>query len=495
MVRVRKKFNQWMPDQAFWSEDVVSDAKNVLPDVDGFRPLKSYVATSGALVERCRGAATFRKRDNVRTLIAGDRESLYKYNQGSTNFDDISDATYTTEGGTGFWDFCQFGDLAIMTNLADPVKKYDIVAAPATVSNLGGAPPQARFCKVVGPHVVLAHLDGEEDSVHWSSVNSAEGWTIGTNLSDKQQLREGGRIMGLLGDIGDVGYLFQERSIKSMMKVPGSPLIFQIEIADPDRGSAAFRGMRQIGSAAFYLAHDGFMLFQNGQSTPIATERVERWFYDNALNAQISRVVCGIDPRQKLVMWSFISTEYGQSDIDAGFGDKILLYNWVLKRWARADLEVSAFVDVVNTPYTLDTIDSFGDLDSLPFSLDSPFWNGDNIATQLGVFGTDFKLGNLTGANMEALIEMKNVHLFPPGRQYVRGAWPVCDSPDVQIAIAGIEDLDTAPSYGSYVGKETTGYIPLDSSSRLHSLRMKIPSSTWSHAEGMFLDCDMDGDA
>lgn len=487
-------YGQWAPDRAMSGERIVYDAKNVLPGPDGFMPLRAIVTNTGALTERCRGAATFRKRTTVRTLIAGDRQKLYKFNAASMNFDDISDAVYTTQAGVGFWDFCQFGDLAIMTNLADPVKKYNIVTAPATVSSLGGTPPQAMFCKTIGPHVMLAHLENKENYVHWSAVDNAEGWTAGTNLSDEQEIKEGGRIMNLMGGIGDVGYAFQERSVKSLTKTPGSPLIFQIEIADPDRGCAAFRGGKQTGNTFFYLAHDGFMRFVGGESTPIAFERVENWFYDNAMGSQLSRVVCGIDPRKKIVMWSFVSTANAAADVDAGFGDRVLIHNWAIDRWAWAELDISAFVDLVDTPYTLDTINSFGNLDVITPSFDSAFWNGDNIATQLGVFSTDFKLGAFAGAPLEAIIELKNIHIFAPKRQFFRSAWPISDASELQIAVAPVEDYSAAHSFGTYMEKESTGEIPIDSSARAHSLRQKIlAGDTWTHTKGVMVDADPDG--
>jgi len=486
--------NEWLPDLAFYNNQALFDAKNCLPGgADGFKPLKALSAVTDAMNARVRGARTFRLRNAVLTTIAGTATKLYKLGTDLT-WTDISDAAYATENASGIWSMTQFGTRAIMTNFADPVKYYDIAAGGATVSTLGGSPPICKFVVTVRNQIFAAHILNAENKIKWSGFNDSEGWTVGTNLCDEQEFPEGGRIMAAMG--GEVGYFFQERMTRAAIEAPGSPEIFDIQIVSEDRGSAAFQGLMQIGNAAWMLANDGFFLFNRGVYKPIGTLKVDEWFYDNVEPKQISRTVVGIDPKKKLVFWAFISTDVDTSvSIESALCDKMLIYNWVLDRWAWAEVDVSAFVDIANQSVSLEDLDSFGTLETLPVTLDSALWNSDTISSLVGVFGSDFKLSYFQGDNMEALFQYKNLHFFPPRRQLFRGAWPICDASNIQAAISGRDDLSDTESFGSYASKEDNGIIPLEDSAMTHDIKFKIPSAaTWSHFRGFYPDAIVDGE-
>lgn len=463
------------------------DAKNVIPGPLGFSPIKSYSAASTAFdTARIRGAKTFRHSNATLATIAGSKTLLKKYV--AADWTDISDATYTTDDEFGFWSMCQYGTLAIMTNLNDPVKKYDIATAPATVSSLGGSPPQAMHCMTVKDTLVLANLDGFPGRVQWSDLFDAEDWSTG--ISDYQDLPDGGRIMSVVG--GEVGYLFQERMIRAMQFVPGASIAYQIDPVDEDRGSAAYRGIVPVGRGGYYLAHDGFFFFNRGVSTPIGTDKIDNWFMDTASQALVTRTIAGLDPKKKLIFWAFISNENVDASVATAFCDKLLIYHWPSKRFAWAAIRVSAFVDIAQPGLTLDEL---GDIDSLPLSMDSITYNADSISSTLGLFGDDFKLGYLSGSNMEAVFEIERLELFPPMRQYVSGFWPITDATDVQIKVSPKESINHVESYGDYVSQEDSGFIPADSSARMHDVRMKIPAGEeWTHARGLFVDAVEDGE-
>jgi hypothetical protein len=485
---------EWLPDLAFYNNHALFDAKNVIPGgLDGFKPLQSLSAVTDAMAARVRGARTFRLRNTALSTLAGTKEKLYKLSATLT-WTDISDATYTTEASDGIWSFAQYGTKAIMTNLADNVKVYDIVTAPATVGDLAGTPPKAKFVCTVRNQVFLAHLSSDEAAIHWSGFNNCEQWTAGSNLSDTQSFPEGGRIMGCMG--GDVGYFFQERMTRAAIEAPGSPTIYDIPIVSEDRGLAAYQGIVQIGNSAWMLANDGFFLFSRGQYKPIGTLKVDEWFYDNAESKHISRTVVGVDPKKKLVFWAFISTEADSSvAVEVAVCDKVLIYNWVLDQWAWAEVSISAFVDIANQSVSLDSLDTFGTMETLPAGLDAAVWNADSISSLVGAFGSDFKLSYFTGDNMEAIFQYKNLHFFPPRRQLFRSAWPVCDASNIMAAISGRDALSDTESFGSYVSKEDNGHIPLDDSAMTHDVKFKIPAAaTWTHFRGFYPDVIPDGD-
>lgn len=480
----------WAPDVVMWGESALINAKNVIPGRLGYRPLRGFYSITSAMGSaRARGARSFRRDNGSLTTIAGNKTTLNKLNSTGDGWTDISDAAYALDEDQ-FWSMTQFGDLAIMTSLAHAVKKYDITTAPATVSDLGGSPPKAKIAITVNDNVCLGNLENYPARIHWSATNNAEGWTAGTGGSDYQDFPEGGRVMS--GMSGRIGYWFQERMIRAMTFAPGSPLIYQIDPVDESRGSAAYRGLVQVGSTGFYLANDGFMRFNNGQSVPIGADRVDDWFFSNVISAHVSRTVAGLDPKKKLVFWAFMSTENSAETPEVAMCDKLLIHHWPSGKWAWAQIKVSTFLDLVYPNIT--SLDDIPDIDAMVGGLDSLELNADNISSEMAVFTDDYSMGFLASSNMEALFEYERLQFFPPERQYIRGFSPVVDGSGIQIAVAPRESYSATDTFGSYVTQETHGFVPADSSARMHDVRMKIPAgTTWSHMRGLFVETQPDG--
>lgn len=482
--------DEWVPDQVMWNNRALINAKNVIPGPLGYSPIQALSpATSAFAAERVRGCKTFRRTTSNLLTIAGSLQYLKKYNPGTLGWDDISDATYGTDPEFGFWSMCQYGSLAIMTNLANNPKKYDITTSPATVSDLGGVtPPKAMHCCTVKDVLVLANTAANPNGIHYSDLFNAEGWNVG--ISDTQEFPDGGRIMSVMG--GEVGYFFQERAIRAMQFTPGAAAAFQIDPVDQDRGSAAYQGLVSAGNRGYYLAHDGFFFFNNGSSIPIGTDRVDDWFVSNSLNALVTRTVAGMDPKKKLIYWAFISVTNAAASATEAICDRLLIYHWPSKRFAWAEIRVSAFADFAQPGTTLDQL---GNIDTLPFSMDSLVYNADSISSLAGFFSDDFKLNFMGGMNMPATFELERMEFFPPMRQYIRGFWPIIDSPDVSIAVASRESVSQAESLGADVLAEPSGFVPCDSSARMHDIRITIPEdSDWTKARGIHVDAIPDGE-
>lgn len=472
-----------------WGENALINAKNVIPGRLGFRPLRAYDPLTSAMGSaRARGAKSFRRDNSSLTTLAGNKTGLYKFNIAKT-WDDITDSAYSLDDDQ-FWSMTQFGSLAIMTSLAHNIKKYDIVTAPATVSDLGGSPPRARHVITVNDNVCLGGIEDYPARIQWSDANNAENWSSGD--ADYQDFPEGGRVMCGLG--GRIGYWFQERMIRAMNYAPGSPQIYQIVPVDESRGSATYRGLVGVGSSGFYLSNDGFMRFDSGKSTPIGFDKVDDWFYSVANGSYISRTVGGYDPKKKLVYWAFMSLENSAASAEVAMCDKILIHHWPTGRWAWAQVNVSTFLDMVYPVGT--TLEDIADIDAMTSSsLDAIVLNADSISSELAMFGDDYKLGFFSGSNMEALFEYERLQFFAPSRQYFVGLSPVVDGAGLQAAVAPRESYEAAESFTEYVTQESNGFIPVDNSAKMHDLRIKIPASTtWNHTRGFFAEVQPDGD-
>src|SRR5262249_59916595 len=82
-----------------------------------------------------------------------------------------------------------------------------------------------------------------------------------------------------------------------------------------------------------------------------------------------------------------------------------LIYNWRTERWARATVSCELiFGGVSQQGYTLEQLDPFGTVDTLPYSLDSSFWTG-KVSLLLFAFDTGHKSGSFSGPALAPPVE------------------------------------------------------------------------------------------
>jgi hypothetical protein len=85
------------------------------------------------------------------------------------------------------------------------------------------------------------------------------------------------------------------------------------------------------GNMVFFLADDGFYMILGGSpAIPIGAGKVDTTFLADLRTAYAYRVNAAIDPTNKLVMWAYPGS--GSTD---GTCNRIMIYNWAVKRWAR----------------------------------------------------------------------------------------------------------------------------------------------------------------
>jgi hypothetical protein len=487
-------FDRWVPDNTFWNQKTLADAKNVIGQANGYGPLPSLAADTNTVDAslRVRGAMTFRLDDSATETLSGIKDDiLHRQNDGS--WSSIGDTSFSTDASTGFWSFSQFGSLAIMTNGVDTPRKWDFVSTPANTSVLGGSPPSAKYSAVFYDFLVLAHLDTEEDSLHWSAINDPEGWTVGTNSSDKQQFPEGGRIMGL--HAGQRLFVLQERQVRMGTFAPGSPEIIQFEVISRDKGCTAYRGSAQIGDVVFFISENGFYVINGAQVTPISDEIVNRWFRANSRSDLRSRTICAVDNDRRLVMWSFFSSENLTAATDESTPDKTIIYHWPSKKWTYGEFGFESPIEISATAFGLEDLDSVGDLDSLTISLDSGLYNTELIGGSFSVFNNDNEMCALSGSNMEACLRLDNQQYFVPLCQMIEGVQPITDAEYVSVSLTPRRRMKDSGTMLPYKSAEDSGWCPQHNSSRFHDIAVKIEAGDdWTFVNGIIVSAEPDGE-
>ena len=122
-------FGEWLPDLPDHLNPGATQAKNVYPAVNSYRPWKAITtATANALSNRCQGASSFTSDGGNVSIFAGDSSKLYRILANSV-VDESGGTTFST-ADNGYWDFVKFGETVIAYNGVDAPQ-----AKSADVSN------------------------------------------------------------------------------------------------------------------------------------------------------------------------------------------------------------------------------------------------------------------------------------------------------------------------------------------------------------------------
>ncbi len=472
MATIRIPFNEWLPDQPAIAQSM-QDATNVVPVASGYAPFPTSENYSNAASEDLLNVGTG-KFSSITELFAGSATKLYKFNSATLNLDDVSKV-----GGynTSSWDFEQFGDVLLAANNVDKIQAWTVDTS-TVFADLAAAAPIAKYVAVIRDFVVAANLDAgvNPNKVQWSNIADETNWTSGsTSQSDYQIIPDGGNITGITG--GEFGLIFLERSIVRMSYI-GSPFFFQFDTISRNLGCKYGGSVTQYGQMSYFLSSDGFYSCDGQSITPIGNEKVDRYFYDNVDLNKADKITVAIDPIRKLVVWNYITVSNTHS---------LLIYNWQLQRWSQAETTADYIVSAASSGYTLEGLDAFGTLDTLPASLDSPLWTGGSFlfAGTAGAYIVTFTGANSTANLITSDIEKGYNSVVTLGR-------PQIDTGTATVAVASRRELDDTITFSSSATTSSEGRASLRSYGRYHRFKV-IPSGNWTSAIGIDIDVTPQG--
>jgi hypothetical protein len=460
-------FGEWLPDQPGIT-GAVTDAKNCYPVANGYAPIKSeadYSDAAGATL-----LITFAgKFGGVSTLFAASSTQIYKFDSNDASLDAATTTGYTAVEG---WDVTQFGPKMILANGQNKLQAWTLNSS-TNFADLAAAAPIAKYVTVVRDFVVAANDGTDTSKVYWSDINDETDWTPGAaSQSDFQILPDGGDITGLAG--GEYGLIFLERAIYRM-SYTGSPFFFQFDAISRSLGCISNGSIAQYGNLTYFLADDGFYVC-DGQSTKnIGTEKVNRWFFSNAIPNEIfSGMSATVDPVNKLVIWNFKNS----------FGGKyLLIYSIDLAKWSYADTTATSISYVLTPSATLEQVDNYNtSIDALDIPLDSRVFAGGQLLFA-GVSGQ--KIIAFSGQPKTANISTGDISI---GRSTVMLARPIVDGGSGSVAISSRDLLSDQVEYGSDVSADAENRISLRSNGEYHRLRLTPTGSNWKTAFGVEID-------
>lgn len=485
------KFGEYLPDVTPLENPGLLDCQNILPRTAGYAPVPSAVVQSSNTIDLIpQGAFSCRNTQSADGAIytfVGTADKLYSY--GPTSFTDVSILGGYNVAADDTWEFVQWNNTVIATNIGDPIQAITLGSPP--FANLAGSPPQARHIAVVDNFVVVGNTWDAVDlfvphRVRWSGIGDPTTWAVSaTTQADFQDLdAEDGYIQKVVG--GEFGVIFQERAITRMSYI-GSPLIWQFDKLESQRGALAANSVIKVGDRIAYLAQDGFFAFNGEQSLPIGDAKIDQTFFDTVDISNLVRMSVALYPSENIICWSYVSLE-----ATGLICDTILFYNYSpnsQQRWSYAKIDNYMILTPISQAYTLDGLDAVStNLDTgIIYSLDSKVWQGS--LNLLATITSDLHLAIVNGPPLDATIETGEAWLQEPRRTFISMIRPHIDRAQgtvtAQIAARNLES--EAISYGPVCSLNTAGFIPVRANARFVRAKFNI-TGTFNNAQGFDIE-------
>ena len=411
-----KQFLDWTPDHPDYRNEGLVEARNVVPSFKSYKPTKGLAPVStNALGNRCQGFASFKSSSGNITSFAGDSTKLYRYLANS--FSDVSGGTTFSTPADNDWQFTQFGNYIIASNGADAPQVWQLDSSTAW-ANLGGSPPTYWHTAVVRNFVVSGWQPTNRNKLHWSAIGNHASWTVGTDQSDEETLFDTSEITGIVG--GEFGIILCVNKIFQLNFVGGSS-IFQIRAIEQERGAIAHGSIQTVGSETFFLSQDGFCKTNGESTTLIGENKIDKWFDDSLDQSNILRITSGHDPLNKLIFWSYPTT-----NSSGGNPDRILCYNYSADRWSYIDIATQNVSSAFTTGTTLEALDNIStDIETFTDSFDSRIWQGGTLF--FSAFDGNNKFGTFSGNNLEATLSIGEQEYADGKRTFITSINPVID--------------------------------------------------------------------
>ena len=446
-------------------------ARNVVPIVGGYGPIKGHYSISSALPAAFAGGASYNANDGSSYLLAGTATGLSKYAGGAWT----SLASAMTVAGR--WRFTQFGDYVVSVNGVQ-TKVSALAGGAGTTTALAGAPVGVCIC-AIADYVVIGQAAGDLNGIYTSGFNNHTDWNVVTGTATYQPMLTGGEVMGLAG--GEYGVILQRQRLVRMTRTGDSKSPFSYDEITSNAGCASKGSVCQSGRTVFFLSDRGFMALDDGQALrPIGSEKVDRTFQAKVSTADYERIFSAVDPKLKLVYWMV-----------PGSPSYVLIYNFALDRWSEGSFIADGLFPGFTSSIDLETLAvTYPDLDAMTISLDDPRWRGGAPAMYLVVAG---QVGTFDAANLPATITTSFEEMTPGRRTRVRAVRPITDSLTTGITLDCRARLADAANVKTADVLRASGIKPVRASGRYIQTTW-TDTGAWTYAQALEIEREAGGE-
>jgi hypothetical protein len=460
--------------------------ENVIPRTPGtYSPMPSFqTSATTALAASPRGAYSACDSAGNGANYVGTAAKLYAMTSGTKpNFADRSGAVYTLATGET-WSFAEALGNIYASNGTDVIQKV----ATASASNFANHPdanaPKARYIAYIQPGFLICGdindptVGIQSQGIRWSALGNPDSFpllgsaaAIAANSDWQAVTGNNGRFRGFAPNLASCSAaLFFEQAVYRMIFIGGSK-IFDIQPVEKLRGTQAPNSIIQVGQVVYFLSPNGFFSFDGTQALPIGEGKVNTTFFKDADPNYLKNVWGAADPISGLCFWCYA----GVGNI-AGAPNRIMVYSPITGRFGTIVNPTGNNIFISRTLGTsLDGIDALGyNLDTLPYSLDSSFLTGGNLA--LSGFAGDNKFGAFSGSNMAFTVDTMEAELIPSRCARVNSVRPVVEGDVCYASVGGRTLLSGGPTFDAAVAQDRYGNCSARNEARYHRVRLTAPA-------------------
>ncbi len=429
----------------------------------GLQPDIGILSTATALGGAPRGIASTVTRSGNYQVFAGTMDKLYK----------VAANGAVTEIGTGYsvpagdnWSITQFGDYVYFTNTFDGLLRYNIESGGAVTAVVGA--PKGRFIFTLFGTLAMLDCDGNNRLLKTSKINDPTVWS--GDASNRYQEFVDGEELIAGGELSQgLAVVFQRNAIRLLSRTRDRSIFTSDQLA-LGVGAQSPQGCVFARGWAYFIDTDGFHRTNGSLPEPIGRNKVSRTFIKSLASNALQTVEGAFDPEFNRVLWRYQKSDNVSATV---FGD-ILSVDLDTLEWAPIEMDTAAITSMASPGYTLDELDVFGTMETLPYSLDSRVWKGGEPG--LAAVNGDFKIGFVSGTTLACTLETAS--MLTTTRELVRSVTPVTDCTDATIQIAVKERVGDDYTYKSAVAIRDSGNAPIFGSGRVKKLRANIPADS-----------------
>jgi hypothetical protein len=476
MADVPIQFGPWEPDKAPHQSPALTEATNVLPLAGAYIPFPSLSPVAGAVLDApATGFYAAPLLNGTPLVFAATANQIVRIDNGATT------VAYDAGGiATAAWRFTSFKGSVIAVNpYANPLG-----AAPGGMfEELGGDPPRAKVVGVVAQNfLVLGNLqnDGPDglqpNRIRWSGFNNADTWgtNVGTQADFQPMPDEGGPVISITGR--ETGTVFQRNAITRMQYVGGAT-VFDFTTVELNRGAISAGAVCDIGGLIFFIADDGFFVWDGTSSVAIGSDKVDRTFNELVDHNRLDAIVSGFDPVTRSVLWAF--PEVGNTAPST-----IFAYSIPDGRWSRIDVPLQ---QITQSATLAAPIEGMPTPDLFDGTFDDPSFAGGRPI--LAAIDSNNQYCTFEGPSLASTITTGDFQTTTNMRGFVSGVRPLVDTAQVRMAVGERDQRSAdAVTWNTSTALERDGVCPQRVSGRYMRFRQTTEAGAiWSRATGIEL--------